>query len=492
MPPKTTSKINTDSLPLGELRVVDPSTLKLTKNIRVDTSLDPEFVASIRERGVLVPITCRVDEWDELVVLRGHRRTIGAIQAGRAQVHVHVVHQADDDTARIIEQVIENDRRAGLSTHERVGAYEQLAALGLSAAAIAKQTATPKADVAAALVVSRAAHARAVVEARPNLTLDEATVLAELGDRDEDLKRLTDALDRGHGVSHLAQQLRDRRDEEAARKAVENALEAAGVRVITDDETPAERLEDLAHDGQVLTAEIHATCPGHAAWVVEEWVVDDEKGRYEWTPVYGCINPREHGHTWVDGRLIADRDEQAAAEEAAAADRRAQADKLNREIADGNKAWDAATKVRRQWLRAFAGRRAAPKTAAAFIAAALVRGSWQLCDEIRRGHPFAAQTLLGLPADTHRPGGNYGSNDAIAGLLDNATDGRAQMISLVLIIGSFEAHTGHATWQSSDTTGPITRYLRYLESEGYELSDVELRACGAKPKKTTAKKTAKA
>ncbi|GEL25064.1 hypothetical protein PSU4_40180 [Pseudonocardia sulfidoxydans NBRC 16205] len=71
-----------------ELVVVDPATLIFAANVRVDARLDAGFVNSVREQGVLQPIVAHRDSEGGLVVRFGHRRTLAAIEAGRAQVPV--------------------------------------------------------------------------------------------------------------------------------------------------------------------------------------------------------------------------------------------------------------------------------------------------------------------------------------------------------------------------------------------------------------------
>lgn len=64
--------------PVGvELIEVDPHTLDVGKNVRdqVDLEATPGFVASVREHGVLHPITANRREDGVLVVIDGQRRT---------------------------------------------------------------------------------------------------------------------------------------------------------------------------------------------------------------------------------------------------------------------------------------------------------------------------------------------------------------------------------------------------------------------------------
>jgi signal transduction histidine kinase len=63
---------------------VDPSTLLVDTNIRSDATLDKDFLASIRDLGVLVPIVAMRTEDGALRVRYGHRRTLAAVTVGRS------------------------------------------------------------------------------------------------------------------------------------------------------------------------------------------------------------------------------------------------------------------------------------------------------------------------------------------------------------------------------------------------------------------------
>lgn len=65
----------------AELLHVDPASLTIGTNVRVDTRPDAkEFAKSIHERGVLEVITAYRDDDGSLVVHRGQRRTVVATQ----------------------------------------------------------------------------------------------------------------------------------------------------------------------------------------------------------------------------------------------------------------------------------------------------------------------------------------------------------------------------------------------------------------------------
>lgn len=144
----------------GTLYQVPPGSLLLERNIR-DAKPDDQLVASVRELGVLEPITAVLTDAGTLLVRFGHRRTLAAVEANRDTVPVYVT--AIDDTAdqgeisRVIAQHDENTHRAGLTAADEVHVVEQLVAFGLSADDIAAQAriAQDRVDVALTTFANR-------------------------------------------------------------------------------------------------------------------------------------------------------------------------------------------------------------------------------------------------------------------------------------------------------------------------------------------------
>ena len=55
---------------------VDPATVVIGDNVRLGARMDKEFVASVRERGVLEPVLLYRAADGTLTVLAGQRRTL--------------------------------------------------------------------------------------------------------------------------------------------------------------------------------------------------------------------------------------------------------------------------------------------------------------------------------------------------------------------------------------------------------------------------------
>lgn len=448
---------------------LDPATLIVGVNVRLDARLDKRFIASVRERGVLEPVIAYTDDEGQHVVLRGQRRTLAAVQTGRETVPVLLV-ERPGDVDRIIDQVAENDHRAGLTTGERVTAWEQLSGLGLSAAQIAKRSAASRTDVQAALTVAASPIARDGIETH-TLTLEQAAVLAEFEDDEAAVERLTRAAERG-GFDHCAQRLRDDRAAKAEAEQFAQNLTGQGLTVVDEPDTHEGRLTWLRDEqGEALTEETHAACPGHAVFVDARWEHDtDEDGHYTRRRVHVavpvCTDWAANGHTQrpttgaghTGARLLADMTEEEAE----------QARAQRREVRENNKSWDSAETVRREWLATFAARKTAPKDAAAFVAHTISAHAHVLAE----GRALTAD-LLGLDHPS------YGAVPGLAERIEAASPARALHLALVQALAGYEHGTGRHSWRTPG--GSTSDYLSALARWGYTLSPVEQIAAGLAP-----------
>lgn len=502
------------------VEMVDPASLLVDVNVRLEARLDADFLASVRDLGVLVPVVAVRTAEGQLRVRFGHRRTLAAVENMLPAIPVVIAgdEAGEDDAAgqvaRLIGQWAENEHRAGLTTAERVGVVSQLAAFGVTPAQIAKRTRLARRDVDAALSVAKDDLAAAATVRYDFLDLLQASVVAEMSDDTDAVKALVAAARTGQ-FDHVAQRLRDTRSERRAREAAADVLRAAGVRVIERPEygTKATRLGSLTDVPDTpdsdrtartaLTVESHTECPGHAAYLTETWVrterpaaeagvsaveadtgdesgsagddsdvesadadgdSDDEAddGRWEWTPVYVCTDPTGNGHHPLYGTIA--KDKLTAAEmtdeqrEAARAERR--------DVIESNKAWDSATCVRTDFLRGFLSRKTAPKGAGVFIASALAHDAPLVADP--KANTLAAD-LLGLPARAA-----YGRHAGLAEVAEQITEARALVVALAQVLAGYEATMDRTAWRNPRATS--TRYLTFLAGHGYTLSQVEERA----------------
>ncbi len=444
---------------------VDPRTLLVDLNIRHDTQLNKDFVASIKELGVLVAIGAVRTSTGDIRVRYGHRRTLAAVEAGQATVPVEILgDEGTDDAAeieRIVTQHAENAHRASLTVSEELGVVEQLSAFGMTPFQIQKRTRMKRPAIDQAIAVASSELAKEAAARYDFLSLEKASAVAEFEDDRDAVKALVVAAKEGR-FEHTLQRLRDDREERASRQEAETALTELGITLVERPKwgDAIARLSRLTHDGESLDETTHKECPGHAAYLDEEWQTTDEEADDDdedawtlvWSPVYVCTDPVAYGHvdSTANGQTSTTKTE-ADGEEAKAERKR---------VLANNKAWRSAETVRREWLRSLLSRKSAPKGAMTFVLGELVRGSLELRQAMERGHAPAVETL-----------GIEDSHGALNNAFDDASDNRAQVIAFGLVLCAHDAATGVHSWRSQSES--TKRYLTALSSWGYDLSDVE-------------------
>ncbi len=436
---------------------IDPASLLVDVNIRTRATLDKDFLASIKDLGVLVPIVAvRVEAG--LRVRYGHRRTLAAIEAGHATVPVVVVGDGNadsaDEIARIVSQWHENEQRAGLSTSDKLAAVEQLSLLGLSAGQIVKRTRARKVEVEQAIAASASALAKGAAQRYDFLTLDAAAGVAEFENQPETVKVLVAAARKGEvDFEHVLQRARDARTEANEIAALTEQVTIAGVQVVARPEysdKTVRPLDDLTTTtGDKLTPTAHAGCPGHVAFIRTGWRTEI---------VYACADWKAQGH----------RDRYSSRPVAPTMDEAARAERQT--VIANNKAWKSATAVRRQFLSKLLARKTAPAGTSGYVAGELARGTHQLRRAMERT-PELVASLLGLDPSNDR--------HAVTNAAQAATDGRAQIIGLAVVLAAIEDSTDNHTWRRPDDA--FARYFAFLVANGYALSDVEQIAAATNP-----------
>jgi ParB family transcriptional regulator, chromosome partitioning protein len=146
---------------------------------------------------------------------------------------------------------------------------------------------------------------------------------------------------------------------------------------------------------------------------------------------YVCTDPARYGHrdrssgtdSGTDRKKVAEMDDDER--EAACAQRR--------DVIESNKAWASAETLRQTWLRGLFTRKTAPKGTGAFLAAALAHDGDRVTGV--DGNQLAAE-LLGCASS------GYGRSNALADLVEQASDARALMLALAQVLAG---PTGHQT-----------------------------------------------
>jgi ParB family transcriptional regulator, chromosome partitioning protein len=360
-------------------------------NVRRDLDLSADFVASVEANGVLVPLRVTRDPGGGYRVIDGHRRLAAAVKTGLAEVPADLAEdRAGDEPGQYLDMWTSHRHRAPLTLTEEVDALFAAHEAGASKTRIRKSTGLKAPQVGAALAAGRlSGDTRETVEGIPQeLTLEDLAIFAEFDGDAEAIGRLTEICRWGGSLEHQAELLRQDRAARAEHERLRAELTNAGVTVTDTLPAGAQLLTALRHDGDDLTAETHAGCPGRGAFFRS----------YDPTvPVHFCADPAAHGHT-LPGR---DADGSAVTAGAAGAPSPGGTDgqpgpdpgppdPARRLVIEGNRAWKAAAEVRKRWLTTHLfARRTAPREAAPFIARQLL----SMPDPLRQGLALAHSRL---------------------------------------------------------------------------------------------------
>lgn len=521
----------------GTLEYLDPHVLVVDANVREEADIDAEFVASIKEHGVLMPIAAVRAADGQVMVRMGQRRTLAAREAGLSSVPVYVRPLGEgDDSAhlvdRISEQIVENDWRRPITDAQRARGIQQMLDAGVSVTKVAKKLSVKKDTVKAAQTVGNSEAAKAALDTG-QLSLTEAAALTEFEDVPGAFDRLTSAAGTAH-FDHVVAQLRE---EQASLQALEKAeaqWRDKGFTVFDDRPRPwdvecvamrnlrsatGESVnEDVVTDPSqwaVLLEEEEVWLDAQTGEVVDESTVDwNTEGNPEATPEDGmrhfktitegttfvptfyCLDYAAAGLTldpWFERHsqphdttakpytstdassenVEGDDEEAAAARDAALAKaQEEQAENQRRErrkVIALNRLGDAAMSVRREFVAKLLARKTLPKGASIFIAECLIREPALINDY--HGAGITAE-LLGV---TESDGGLR----QLVTDLPPTGDGRAQVLTLAVVLGALEARTPKDAWRSGGRH-PFMRYsvgsadyLAFLDANGYELAEVE-------------------
>ena len=349
-------------------------------NVRRDLGLNTDFLTSIKENGVLVPLRITADTEGVYRVIDGHRRLAAAVRVGLGEVPIDLADdRAADEPGQFLDMWVAHRHRNALTPIEEADALFAAREAGATKARIRKSTGLKPPQVTAALAAdhARPVRRRASAEA-PAARADPGGPgsLAEFEGDPDAVDQLLDAA-RWHGtLDHQAERLRQERADKAEHERLCHELEDAGV-TVTDALPPGgQLLAALRHEAEDLTPEAHAGCPGRGAFFRS----------YDPTaPVYYCADPAAHGHSLRFGETPA-RPAAAGAADApgpVGSPEHGPSDAARRLVIEGNKAWKAASEVRRRWLTAeLFARRTAPREAAPL---SITRQLLAMADPLRSG-----------------------------------------------------------------------------------------------------------
>lgn len=422
------------------------------RNPRTDLGDLEELTASIAGAGVLEPLIVTPNEADEpaaYVVLFGHRRRAAAIAAGLATVPCDVRPEyAGNSPEQVADMLAENLHRHDLTGLEEAGGYAQLSMFdGWDADRIAARVGRPVERVRTALAaadMSPALRPRVIDGA---VTLEQAAAIEEFAGEPKAYERLvTVAANHAPGLHYALSDERHKRELTNAKASTRRQLVDAGVRIIAKPKdfpwsSVEVRFGDLTGaGGGLMTAEEHASCPGHAAFV-------DADGQ----AVYVCQHPKDWGHETPPNYRHRSRGEIQADAEAADARR------------EQEEALAVADEARASFLAEYLSGRGRPPA-----------GTLRTALEILAGHDFGHASLRPAAGRLLNPGvDDDGAAAVFAEAVAKTADNRLPYLALAYAAAAGEANlrARKVSWQFDPAFA--VAWLTVVESLGYPPSEVE-------------------
>ena len=470
---------------------------------------------------MLIPIAAVRAGDGQLHVRAGQRRTLAAREAALPTVPVYVRTADDGDdsaalVARLSEQIVENDQRRGLTDAQRARGIQQMLDAGVSVTKVAKKLSIGKDTVKAAGVAAKSDAAMQAL-AGGQLNLAEAAALTEFEDLPGAVGRLLDAAGTRRFEHTIAQLREERASAQAEAKAAQSyndkgftvlaeqpqAFDEACIplrHLVTAEGTGADEtaVTEPAH-WAVLLYEDTALCDVQTGEIIAEAEVDwntqdhpdaePQEGlrhaktvteTFAFTPEYFCLDYRAAGLTttaWFarnagivvtdDGAAVNLDDDARQAAGQKADDERAEAEKRERrKVLALNKLGDAAMLVRREFVTKLLTRKTPPKGAAVFVARVLARDSYLLTNHNALDTTAALLGLEGAEAVVK-----------LVSELPATGDGRAQVLTLALVLGAMESRCPKDAWRNSIPSWNhhvgSAEYLGWLADNDYSLAAIE-------------------
>lgn len=502
---------NTTSQPIGTLEYLDPIMLEIGDNVRDDAALSKDFLASITEHGVLVPITDvrHPDNPDVIRVRNGQRRTLAAREVGLTAVPVLVLPSDAADASqetidRIVHQIVTNDQVKALTDAQRARGIQQMIDAGMSVTKVAKKLSVTKDTVKAAETAGQSHTAMQALDGG-QISLAEAAAITEFEDDPKAVQQLMNAAGTAQ-FDHTVAQVRTERASAQALATAEASYIEQGYTLLDDEAqrgwklncVPMRHLLTVDESGKNIGADEDAiTEPQHWGFWLDEYeqfvdtttgdVVDE--GDIDWntedfpdeTPAEGfrhrntvtertafaprwhCLDPEAAGLTVSDWyvrnatRTSADRRDTTAngthtGDQDATGNDAAECEAQRRQAEAEAQAAEA---KRRERMKVITLNRLGD-------AAITVRRDWVRTFVSRKTPPKGASTFVAesLARDAYMLT-NHNADGLTAELLGTeagrhglrklaaaSSDARAQVIALALVLGALEARTPKDSWRN--------------------------------------------
>ena len=176
-----------------QLRHIRIAELDRTHNVRRSLGDLSDLVESIRDVGVLTPVTVTPKAstagwW----LVAGHRRTAAAEEVGLETVPA-LVHTAADRAERLLATLVENLQRLDLDPVEEAGGYRSLVDAGWSQAEVARRVRRSKGHVSRRLRILTLPDTVQAMVTEGTVTVEHAYTLARLVAKGVNATEVTDA-----------------------------------------------------------------------------------------------------------------------------------------------------------------------------------------------------------------------------------------------------------------------------------------------------------
>ncbi|WP_167760656.1 ParB/RepB/Spo0J family partition protein [Blastococcus sp. CT_GayMR16] len=446
-------------------------------NVRSEIGDITSLTDSIRTKGVIEPLTVVPLGDGGHQIVAGHRRTAAAIAAELELVpaiaRADMVHAADDRAGaaeHVATMLAENVHRQNLTSVEVARGVQEMLDLGVTIAKVAKSTGLDPKRIKLAAGVARLDEPTAAAVAAGGLDLEQAAVVALYADDTETTTRLVEAAEHGAGnFAHAATRAQQDRKARELYLAKVAELQAAGRTLVDKVHMQGAKnrsLGALEHDGKSLTDESHASCPGSAVCVVEDW--NGPRVREV------CTDFAKYGH--VDAWAVGPSKPTTAEGKKAAADER-------RQLIEDNKAMAAANATRRQWIRTvLLERRRGEKDVLRFAVEAVTTFRGDLRGWLDSYQPDDAAKIraeLGLQPPWKT--GAEGEPTLTSG--EGVTDARLPLQLLAHVAAAIELTITKDVHRKLDIRQrEMATWLTFLTTQGYTLADIEKRILDAAAK----------
>ena len=179
-----------------------------------------ELASSIKEFGVIQPITLRKTESDRYQIIAGERRFRASQLAGKRTIPAYILEANDENTMEMA--LIENIQREDLNAIEIALAYQQLVEQhNLSQEQLSKRVGKGRATIANFLRLLKLPAAIQVALKEHRIDMGHARALLALDSPAEEIKLFNEIVEKNYSVRQVEEIVRDLKNEKEEKKSSE-------------------------------------------------------------------------------------------------------------------------------------------------------------------------------------------------------------------------------------------------------------------------------